>query len=183
MRAGAADGGRRASRCADVIGLELAGTGLRYDAATARGIIKSATATQRPAGLRDLLWQPTDLYPAEVLTGMTTRRRRRAVRGRSRPRTGRDRTSPRSPRRCACRSQFSVAEHERVWRVRHRGAGRRSRACSPRRRGSSSTSMPGSGHNLQLSAQRRGVSPEGAVVRRGMRCRAGRTHRNELEAG
>jgi pimeloyl-ACP methyl ester carboxylesterase len=52
----------------DVIGVELAGTGLRYrDEALA--IIKDATMTSRPAGLRDLLWQPTSLYPPEVLTG------------------------------------------------------------------------------------------------------------------
>jgi pimeloyl-ACP methyl ester carboxylesterase len=51
-----------------VIGMELAGTGLRYrDEALA--IIKDATVTSRPAGLRDLLWQPTALYPPEVLTG------------------------------------------------------------------------------------------------------------------
>jgi pimeloyl-ACP methyl ester carboxylesterase len=52
---------------ADLLGLELAGTGLRYHAA-AKAVIKEATTTSRPAGLRDLLWQPTDLYPPEVLT-------------------------------------------------------------------------------------------------------------------
>ncbi len=52
----------------DVIGVELAGTGMRYcDEATA--IINEAMLTRRPAGLRDLLWQPTELYPDEVLTG------------------------------------------------------------------------------------------------------------------
>lgn len=57
-----------ADRASDVIGLELAGTGLRYSP-DAHAVIKEATVTSRPAGLRDLLWQPTDLYPPEVLTG------------------------------------------------------------------------------------------------------------------
>ena len=55
-------------RAADVLGVELSGTGLRYGA-EAKAVISQATATSRPAGLRDLLWQPTDLYPPEVLTG------------------------------------------------------------------------------------------------------------------
>lgn len=53
---------------APVIGLELAGTGLRYRP-DAWEVIKQATVTARPVGLRDLLWQPTDLYPPDVLTG------------------------------------------------------------------------------------------------------------------
>jgi len=61
LRMAAADGSA-------VIGLELAGTGLRYHP-DAHAVIKEATVTSRPAGLRDLLWQPTDLYPPEVLTG------------------------------------------------------------------------------------------------------------------
>jgi pimeloyl-ACP methyl ester carboxylesterase len=52
----------------DVIGVEVAGTGLRYRP-DAKAIISRASTTLKPAGLRDLLWQPTELYPAEVLTG------------------------------------------------------------------------------------------------------------------
>jgi hypothetical protein len=52
----------------DVFGVELAGTGLRYHP-DAKAVISQATTTSRPAGLRDLLWQPTDLYPPEALTG------------------------------------------------------------------------------------------------------------------
>jgi pimeloyl-ACP methyl ester carboxylesterase len=59
-------------RAGDVqlIGVELAGTGLQYDDA-AQEILKTATPTQRPTGLRELLWQPEHLYPAEVLNGIT----------------------------------------------------------------------------------------------------------------
>jgi pimeloyl-ACP methyl ester carboxylesterase len=53
-----------------VIGLGLAGTGLRY-AQAAGEMLKAATSTQRPSGLRELLWQPAHLYPPEVLSGMT----------------------------------------------------------------------------------------------------------------
>jgi pimeloyl-ACP methyl ester carboxylesterase len=55
-------------RGADVFGVELAGTGLNYHP-DAKPVLSQATTTHRPAGLRDLLWQPTELYPAEVLTG------------------------------------------------------------------------------------------------------------------
>ena len=55
-------------RADGVLGVELSGTGLRYGD-EAKAVISQATATSRPAGLRDLLWQPTDLYPPEVLTG------------------------------------------------------------------------------------------------------------------
>ncbi len=53
-------------RADGVLGVELSGTGLRYGD-EAKAVISTATATSRPAGLRDLLWQPTDLYPPEVL--------------------------------------------------------------------------------------------------------------------
>jgi pimeloyl-ACP methyl ester carboxylesterase len=53
---------------ADILGIELAGTGLNYHH-DAKAVLSQATLTHRPAGLRDLLWQPTDLYPEEVLTG------------------------------------------------------------------------------------------------------------------
>ena len=99
-------------RATGVLGIELAGTGLRYST-EAKAIIGQATATSRPAGLRDLLWQPTDLYPAEVLTG-----------GLSAPGAPyeADVTAnwprhdfPDVAARVRVPVEFSVAEHERVW--------------------------------------------------------------------
>jgi pimeloyl-ACP methyl ester carboxylesterase len=99
-------------RGADVVGIELAGTGLRYSP-EAKAVISEATATSRPAGLRDLLWQPTDLYPPEVLTGglsaagaayeteVTANWPRRDF--------------PDVAARVDVPVQFSAAEHERVW--------------------------------------------------------------------
>lgn len=103
---------RMATTRPDVFGIELAGTGLRYSPA-AKSIISEATLTSRPAGLRDLLWQPTDLYPAEVLTGalsapgvayeseVTTNWARRDF--------------PELAARVQVPVQFSIADHEKVW--------------------------------------------------------------------
>ncbi len=103
----------RANR-ADVIGLELAGTGVRYSAGMA-DIMKSVTATGRPSGLRELLWQPEDLYPPDVLSGMTnssTGARYEVDMTKNWAR----RDFPALAPRVSVPVQFSVAEHERVWR-------------------------------------------------------------------
>ncbi|MDW5611124.1 alpha/beta fold hydrolase [Mycolicibacterium vanbaalenii] len=103
---------RMATSGDDVVGVELAGTGLRYGE-KAKEVIATATVTNRPAGLRDLLWEPTDLYPAEVLTGalsapgvayegdVTANWARRDF-----PAIAADVRVP---------VQFSIAEHEKVW--------------------------------------------------------------------
>ncbi|MDT5017345.1 MAG: hypothetical protein QOD39_3505 [Mycobacterium sp.] len=98
----------------DIIGLELAGTGLDY-AEAAQDMMKSATTTGRPTGLRELLWEPAHLYPADVLSGMTN-----SASGalyevditRNWPR----RDFPALAAKIGVPVQFSVAEHERVWR-------------------------------------------------------------------
>ena len=99
---------------AGVIGIELAGTGVEYDAAMA-DIMKSATATQRPTGLREMLWQPAELYPPDVLSGMTnssTGALYEVGMTKSWPRQDFPALAP----RVRVPVQFSVAEHERVWR-------------------------------------------------------------------
>lgn len=96
----------------DLLGLELAGTGLRYHPA-AKTILSEATSTHRPAGLRDLLWQPTALYPPEVLTGAL-----------SAPGAAYEAEATSNwPRRDFAEAaahvtvpvEFSVADHEAVW--------------------------------------------------------------------
>lgn len=96
----------------DVIGLELAGTGLRYHP-DARAVIKEATVTSRPAGLRDLLWQPTDLYPPEVLTGALSAPGVAYETGVTVDWARRD--FPDLAARVDVPVQFSVADHESVW--------------------------------------------------------------------
>jgi pimeloyl-ACP methyl ester carboxylesterase len=99
---------------AGVLGLELAGTGLQY-ADDANEILKTATDTQRPTGLRELLWQPAHLYPADVLSGMTNSAGGapyEAEMTRNWPRQD----FPALAAKIGVPVQFSVAEYERVWR-------------------------------------------------------------------
>ncbi len=103
---------RMAIGASDTLGVELAGTGLRYSD-KAKSIISGATTTSRPAGLRDLLWQPTEFYPEDVLTGalsapgvayeseVTTNWARRDF--------------PEIAAQVRVPVQFSVADHESVW--------------------------------------------------------------------
>ncbi len=58
------------ARGAELLGIELAGTGRQYHP-EARDILKAATRERRPAGLRELLWHPENLYPPEVRGGAT----------------------------------------------------------------------------------------------------------------
>jgi pimeloyl-ACP methyl ester carboxylesterase len=101
-------------RADDVIGVELAGTGVQYHPATA-DILKAATATGRPTGLRDVLWQPAHLYPDDVLSGMTnsaTGALYEVEMTKNWPRQD----FPALAARVRVPVQFTVAEHERVWR-------------------------------------------------------------------
>ena len=99
---------------ASLRGLELAGTGLRYGESAAE-IIKTATATQRPVGLRDLLWQPADLYPPEVLSGMTNSSGGALYEVDVTKNWARQ-DFPALAAKVRVPAQFSVAEYERVWR-------------------------------------------------------------------
>jgi pimeloyl-ACP methyl ester carboxylesterase len=102
----------RTSVSSPVIGVALAGTGLHYSP-YARSIISQATITSRPAGLRELLWEPTELYPPEVLTGAL-----------SAPGVAYEgEVTANWPRRDFAEVaaqvrvpvEFTVADHERVW--------------------------------------------------------------------
>ncbi|MDT5288191.1 MAG: hypothetical protein QOF88_3080 [Mycobacterium sp.] len=95
-----------------VLGVELAGTGLNYHP-NAKAVLSQATTTHRPVGLRDLLWQPTDLYPPEVLTGALSAPgvayEAEATASWPRP------DFPATAARVRVPVEFSVAEHESVW--------------------------------------------------------------------
>lgn len=110
--AGCELGLRLATARDDVVGVELAGTGLRYSG-PAKAIISEATITSRPAGLRDLLWEPTDLYPPEVLTGALSAPGV-AYEGEVTANWAR-RDFPALATKLAVPVQFSIAEHEKVW--------------------------------------------------------------------
>jgi pimeloyl-ACP methyl ester carboxylesterase len=102
------------ARGGDLVGLEMAGTGLRY-ADAAKEILKSATANHRPVGLRELLWQPAHLYPAEVLTGITnssTGALYEATMVKDWP----QQDFPALAAEVGVPVHFSFADHERVWK-------------------------------------------------------------------
>jgi pimeloyl-ACP methyl ester carboxylesterase len=137
----------RAER-ANLIGLELAGTGVQYDAAMAE-IMKAADATQRPTGLREVLWQPAELYPPDVLSDMTnssTGARYEVGMTRSWPRQDFPALAPhvRVP------VQFSAAEHERVWRSDPEALAQIAAMFTSAPRFVTNT-QPDTGHNMSLS--------------------------------
>jgi pimeloyl-ACP methyl ester carboxylesterase len=99
---------------AGLLGLELAGTGLHY-ADAANEILKTATATTRPVGLRELLWQPAHLYPAEVLSGITNSSTG-ALYEAAMVKDWAQQDFPALASEVRVPVQFSVAEHERVWK-------------------------------------------------------------------
>lgn len=96
----------------EVIGVELAGTGLRYSPA-AQEMMSQATLTRRPAGLRELLWEPTELYPPEVLTGALSAPGV-AYEGKVTANWSRQ-DFPALAAQVRVPVQYSVADHERVW--------------------------------------------------------------------
>ncbi|HET9874880.1 MAG TPA: alpha/beta fold hydrolase [Mycobacterium sp.] len=100
-------------RGTDLLGLELAGTGLHYHPA-ARDVLATARPDHRPAGLRELLWEPTRLYPADVLGGITnasTGAAYEAAMVTDWPRHD----FPALAGQARVPVQFSFAEHEKVW--------------------------------------------------------------------
>jgi pimeloyl-ACP methyl ester carboxylesterase len=134
---------------AGLLGLELAGTGVQY-ADAANEILKTATATTRPVGLRALLWEPADLYPPDVLSGMTNSSTG-ALYEMGMTKSWPQQDFPALAPRVRVPVQFSVAEHERVWRsdpetLAQIGA---MFTASPR---FVINEQPSTGHNLSLSA-------------------------------
>ncbi|WP_395310720.1 alpha/beta fold hydrolase [Mycobacterium sp. AMU20-3851] len=96
----------------DVLGVELAGTGVRY-APGVKEMLSQASVTARPVGLRELLWEPVELYPSEVLTGALNAPGV-AYEGRVSAHWPR-RNFPALAEQVRVPVQYSHAEHERVW--------------------------------------------------------------------
>jgi pimeloyl-ACP methyl ester carboxylesterase len=135
-------------RGSELLGIEMAGTGLKYQTA-ALDILKAATATHRPTGLRELLWQPAHLYPAEVLTGITnssTGAPYEATMVKDWPRQD----FPALAAQVRVPVQFSFAEHERVWQSDPKALAEIAAmfTAAPRL---VTNEQVGAGHNLSLS--------------------------------
>jgi len=97
----------------DLLGMELAGTGRHYHPA-AREILKAATRDHRPAGLRELLWHPAELYPPEVLGGATVYPGAPPYEDQMVSNWARQDFPALAPT-VRVPVQFSIAEHEKVW--------------------------------------------------------------------
>ena len=101
-------------------------------------------------GLREVLWQPADLYPPDVLSGMTNSSTG-ALYEMGMTKSWPQQDFPALAPRVRVPVQFSVAEHERVWRsdpetLAQIGA---MFTASPR---FVINEQPSTGHNLSLSA-------------------------------
>ena len=96
----------------DLLGLELAGTGLRKYPAAAE-ILRQATATYRPAGLRELIWAPEELYPPDVVNAVGSAGSPPQEADISANWSSRDFPALAADVRVPVR--FTAAEHERVW--------------------------------------------------------------------
>jgi pimeloyl-ACP methyl ester carboxylesterase len=100
-------------RDAELLGIELAGTGRSYHPA-AREVLKLATRDHRPAGIRELLWRPPELYPADVLAGITNSSAAPSYEEAEVTSWARQ-DFPALASAVRVPVQFSVAEHDRVW--------------------------------------------------------------------
>lgn len=135
----------------DVIGIELAGTGLRYRPA-AKEVLSQATLTRRPAGLRELLWEPAELYPDDVLTGALSAPGA-AYEGPVTAHWSR-RDFPDLAAAVRVPVHYSAAEHERVWDTSPPALADIAAlfGSAPR---VAVHEMPGSGHNLSVGLSAR----------------------------
>ena len=129
-------------RGADLLGVEMSGTGLHYQATAAEDI--GGPPRQLPAGLRELLWEPAHLYPDEVWPAVC-RRRCRPVRG-----LAGDQLAPRLPdlaAACVFRCDTASASSNGCG---SRGGGRRDPRTVHRRAAGRRNEQAGGGHNLSL---------------------------------
>jgi pimeloyl-ACP methyl ester carboxylesterase len=103
------------ARGADLLGIELAGTGRHYHPA-AKEILKTATRERRPSGMRELLWSPEQTYPPEVLNGATVSPSAPAYEDQMVSDWARQ-TFPELAPDVRVPVHFSIAEHEKVWQT------------------------------------------------------------------
>ncbi|MCV7299314.1 alpha/beta fold hydrolase [Mycobacterium barrassiae] len=162
-----------------IIGLELAGTGLQYHAEMA-DIMKAATTTGRPTGLREVLWQPAELYPPDVLSGMTNSSTGALYETNMTKNWARQDFPALAPQ-VRVPVQFSVAEHERVWRSDADAMSQIAAlfSSSPR---FVTNEQPGTGHNMSLSLN--AAEYHGSVLSFVEECVAAKTNTSQaMEAG
>ena len=135
-------------RGADLLGIELAGTGRHYHPA-AREMLKTATRERRPSGLRELLWHPERPVSARDPHrghGFSDGSRLRGPDGVG---LGAPRPSRRSPQPCGCRCTSASPSTKRFGRPMIQ-RWRRSPRCSPASPRFTVHRQPEAGHNISL---------------------------------
>ena len=95
-----------------LLGVELAGTGLRKYPAAAE-ILSQASASYRPPGLRELIWAPEELYPPDVIKAVGSAGAPPQEAEISTHWSARD--FPALAAQVGVPVRFTAAEHERVW--------------------------------------------------------------------
>jgi pimeloyl-ACP methyl ester carboxylesterase len=130
-----------------LLGIELAGTGRHYHPA-ARDVLKTATRDHRPAGLRELLWHPTRLYPPDVPRAITNSSTAPDYEDTAVTNWARQ-DFPALAAGVRVPVQFSVAEHERVWQSDAAALAEITAMFSASAR-FSINEQTGAGHNLSL---------------------------------
>jgi len=102
-------------RGAELLGIEISGTGVEQQPG-ARAILAGASAERIPTGLRELLWEPAELYPDGVATAV------RITGGPISPGYEAELVStwvatfPRLAGAVRVPVRYTLGEHERVWR-------------------------------------------------------------------
>lgn len=134
-------------RGADLLGIELAGTGRHYHPA-AKEILKTATRERRPSGMRDLLWSPEHVYPPEVLGGATVSPSAPSYENQMVSDWARQ-TFPTLAPAVRVPVHFSIAEHEKVWQADDSAVQQITAMFSAAPRFTVHR-QPGAGHNISL---------------------------------
>lgn len=104
-----------AERGADLLGIEVSGTGVRQQDA-ARAILSTASRDNIPTGLRELLWEPARLYPDGIAGAVRSRSGGPVSPGYEAALVANWLTDfPALAAQVRVPVRFSLAEHERVW--------------------------------------------------------------------
>ncbi|MBO0884278.1 MAG: alpha/beta hydrolase, partial [Mycobacterium sp.] len=108
-----------------------------------------ATRDHRPAGLRELLWHPAELYPAEVRARVTNSSAAPDYEDAAVTNWARQDFPALAPA-VHVPVQFTVAEHERVWQANHSELAEIAALFSDSPRFTINKQL-GAGHNISLS--------------------------------
>ncbi len=101
-------------RGAALLGVEISGTGLRYQAAAAT-VLDGASRDNIPTGLRELLWEPAELYPDGVAASVRIKGGPVSPRYEETLVTNWRADLPDLAAQVRIPVRYTLAEHERVW--------------------------------------------------------------------